>query len=87
MLHLSSVVRSETAAAVYKSVFANFWFNFEIDSARNDTEWAKTVITAISNADKDVEFDVHFEVSDCSRDVFLQFVESIRDVSGSNSEV
>ena len=87
MLHLSSVVRSETAAKIYKRAFKNFWFRLEVDSTRNDIEHAKTMLTTVSKPNKDVEFGLRFGVSHCGRDVFMQFVDSILELFGSESEL
>ena len=87
MLHLSPVVRSETAAKIYKKAFKNFWFRLEVNSTRNDIEHAKTMLKTISKANEDVEFGLRFGVSHCSRDVFLQFVDSILKLFGSESEL
>ena len=87
MLHLSSVVRSETAAKIYKRAFKNFWFSLEVDNTRNDIEHAKAMLTTVSKTNEDVEFGLRFGVSHCSRDVFLQFVDSILELFGSESEL
>ena len=87
MLHLSPVVRSDTAATIYKAAFANRWINLEIDSTRNDTERTKVMLSTFPTANADMEFGLHFEVRDCGRDVFLQFVESVLDVLASDGEL
>lgn len=87
MLHLSPVVRSETAAIIYRTAFANRWFDLEIDSTCNDTERTKTMLSTFPTAIADMEFGLHFEVRDCGRDVFLQFVELVLDVLASDSEM
>lgn len=87
MLHLSPVVRSETAATIYRTAFANRWFNLEIDSNRNDIERTKAMLSTFSITNADVEFGLHFEVRDCGRDVFLQFAESVLDVFASDGEL
>lgn len=87
LLHLSSVVRFETAAKIYKRAFKNFWFRLEVDSTRNDIEHAKTMITTVSKANKDVAFGLRFGVSHCGRDVFLQFVDPVLELFGFESEL
>lgn len=87
MLHLSSVVRSETATIIYRTAFGNRWFNLKIDSTRNDTERTKIMLSTFPTANADMEFGLHFEVRDCGRDVFLQFAESVLDVFASDGEL
>lgn len=86
MLHLSSTVRSETSAKIYKRAFTDLCFNLEVDSTRNDIERAKTMLMTVLKANEDVEFGLRFHVRDCGRDVFLQFVESVTEIFASDSE-
>jgi hypothetical protein len=86
MLHLSSIVRSETSAKIYKRAFTNLCFNLEVDSTHNDIERVKIMLMTVSKANEDVEFGLRFHVRDCGRDVFLQLVESVTDIFASDNK-
>lgn len=76
MLHLSSRVRSETAPHIYKKVFTDAWFNFDIDGMFSDVKYMKDMFTCCRSINKDVKFGLQFTVTDHDRGVFLEFVDS-----------
>lgn len=76
MLHLSSVVRSETAPYVYNLALSGVWFNFDIDGDFSDVKGMEDMLTCCRAANKDIKFGLHFTVSGHSRSVFLQLVDA-----------
>ncbi|KAM0701732.1 hypothetical protein Q7P35_010641 [Cladosporium inversicolor] len=87
MLHLSSGVRSELVAYIYKTAFTNVWFNLKIDSGVDDAELMKDMFAQIGKIDKDIKFGLHFTVSNHTRDTFLEFVDSVFNIHATDDRI
>jgi hypothetical protein len=87
MLHLSSVVRSETAPYMYKTAFTNAWFNLEINRDINDTELMMDMFTQLRNISKDIKFGLHFTVGNQTRETFLEFINSFFNIHATEDRI
>jgi hypothetical protein len=87
MLHLSSVVRSETAPYMYKAAFTNAWFKLEIDRDTDDIELMKGMFAQLHEVNRDVKFGLHFTVSDHSRDTFFEFIDSFFNIHATDDYI
>lgn len=87
ILHLSRVVRLETATKTYATAFTDVWFNLEIDGEVNDVKRMKGMFSQIRSVNKKVEFGLHFTISDHTRETFYQFIDSFFDMRATEDDL
>jgi hypothetical protein len=83
LLQYSSGVRRENVRAIYRARFTGVWLlcdiseqTDELPARKDELKCVKDICSLIRDVDKDIEFGLHFVISDYEFSDFMSFVES-----------